>query len=376
MTFMSSPIVVQLTPPGRGAIAVVAVDGPGAVEMLDGLFHAHSGKPLVRAADDRPMAGVFGTEPGEEVVVRRRSGDAVEVHCHGGLAAVERVCDALVGRGCREIGWREWVAERHDDSITAAARLALADARTERTAAILLDQYHGALRRAIGRAGEAIDQGDTAAALSLTRALVARGRLGRHLVDPWRVVVAGHPNVGKSSLVNALVGYARAIVHPSGGTTRDLVAVETAVEGWPVQLIDTAGLREVDDAVERAGVARARQTATDAELVLVVFDQSRPWGEDESRLWRTHGDALVVHNKSDLASAAGPQRPPGMMTSALRGDGIEPLLAVIAQRLVPDAPRAGDAVPFDPAQMVRLEQATEALSHGDLATARATLAGI
>ena len=115
-------------------------------------------------------------------------------------------------------------------------------------------------------------------------ALLARERLGRHLTRPWSVVLAGRTNVGKSSLMNALAGYGRAIVHHAPGTTRDAVALATAIDGWPVELCDTAGLRAADDAVERAGIERARQRLAQADLVVLVADRSVPWSAEDQAL--------------------------------------------------------------------------------------------
>ena len=105
--------------------------------------------------------------------------------------------------------------------------------------------------------------------------------LGLHLTTPWRVVLAGAPNVGKSSLMNAIAGYQRAIVSPTPGTTRDVVTVTTAIDGWPVQLADTAGLRETQDELESAGVALADAAIGEADLVIVVSDASADSDVDE-----------------------------------------------------------------------------------------------
>ena len=165
------------------------------------------------------------------------------------------------------------------------------------------------------------------------------------------MVLAGRVNVGKSSLINALAGYGRSIVHPTPGTTRDAVTVTTAIDGWPVELCDTAGLRSGGDAVERAGIELRPRAA-------------RPGRSGDPRLRPQRGvvgggpgpaatsgpAALLVHNKCDLPPAPG-DRPAGLRTSALRGDGIEDLLAAIARRLVPDPPPPGAAVPFTAEQI-------------------------
>ena len=235
--------VIQLTPPGRGAIATLRIEGPGAVAAVEAHFRPRGGRALAAYPVDRLVVGHFGDGRGEEIVVRCCAGDAVELHCHGGMAAVAMIEEALLAAGCRTVGWRDWIAARGDDPIAAEVMLALADARTERTASILLDQHQGALRCAFNEIRQAIDHGDADAARGQIDILLGRVKLGQHLVRPWSVVLAGPVNVGKSSLINALVGYGRSIVHHVAGTTRDAVTAATAIDGWPIELCDTAGLR-------------------------------------------------------------------------------------------------------------------------------------
>jgi tRNA U34 5-carboxymethylaminomethyl modifying GTPase MnmE/TrmE len=105
-------------------------------------------------------------------------------------------------------------------------------------------------------------------------------------VDPWRVAIVGRPNVGKSSLLNAIVGFERAIVHPTPGTTRDLVTARTAVDGWPVEFIDSAGIRSGRDAIESAGIEQARQAIESSDLALVVLDRSEPLAPEDHEIIR------------------------------------------------------------------------------------------
>ena len=215
----------------------------GAIDIVQLHFRAHSGRPLASYTSDQIVVGRFGGEQGEEVVLRRCGDDAVELHCHGGRAAVAMIEETLVSAGCRAWHGRR-IRTQCDDPIAAAALTALADARTERTAAILLDQYHGALGRAMEEIRGDFDRGDAASARRRRDTLLARVKLGEHLTRPWSVVLAGRPNVGKSSLMNAWRANGRAIVHHTPGTTCDAVASSaTAIYGWPVELCDTAGLR-------------------------------------------------------------------------------------------------------------------------------------
>jgi tRNA modification GTPase len=337
--------VIQLTPPGRGAVATLRIEGPGAVEAIQTHFRARGGRPLAAYPVDRLVVGHFGPERGEEVVVRCCADDAVELHCHGGLAAVAAIEESLMTAGCRQLAWPDWAADRETDPVAAAALVALADARTERTAAILLDQYHGALSRALGDIRQAVARGDHDAAQQQIDTLLNRAPLGRHLVQPWRVVLAGRVNVGKSSLINALAGYGRSIVHPTPGTTRDAVTLTTAIDGWPVELCDTAGLRVGRDAVELAGIERARERLGQADLAILVFDRSATWSAEDQMLVNQWSDALLVHNKCDLPSASD-DRPSGLMTTALEDRGMAELLDAIGHRLVPDPPPPGAAIPI------------------------------
>ena len=344
-----SPVVVRLTPPGRGAVATVLVEGTGAREAVEANFHPQNPQ---KCTTDRPRLGRFPSEAGEEVVVRCRSDRSVALHCHGGEAAVARILDVLVHQGCRAVAWRDWIRDTHDDPIAADARIALAEARTERTAAILLDQYQGALRRALDAIEQAIKNEETPSARQQIATLLARVDLGLHLCRPWRVVLAGRTNVGKSSLINALVGYDRAIVHHTAGTTRDVVTAQTAVDGWPIELSDTAGwnhsgceLERSGGELEQAGVELAQKRLAEADLAILVFDATQPWSEIDRALMHSAASAMVVHNKSDL-SLSGARRAAGLTVSTLTGEGIGELVRGIADRLVPDPPPPGSAVPF------------------------------
>ena len=340
--------LVLLTPLGRGAVATLRVEGPGAVAVVAEHFVTRNSLSV-----DRLVFGRFGAEPAEEVVVRRESDAAVEIHCHGGLAAVRRLQQILVESGCRLVSWQDWAARHEPDPIAAAARIALAEATTPRTAAILLDQYRGSLARALQEIDASLESGDSIAARQQIDALLARGPLGLHLVRPWQVVVAGRPNVGKSSLINAIVGFGRVIVHPTPGTTRDIVAVQTVLDGWPVELSDTAGLHDTGDAIERAGIELAKRKLAAADLILLVFDRTAAWSPSDRALLESQPGALAVHNKIDLAPEAG-TRPPGHAVSALREEGIEELCRAIVGRLIPRPPSPGAAVPFTPEQLQQI----------------------
>lgn len=352
----SPTTVCMLTPQGRGAVAVIAVQGPLAEAAVDQHFLPANNRPLAAQKLQRILFGRWQHAAGEEVVVCHRAVGSVEIHCHGGIAAPEAVCSSLLAAGCAQIDWQEACATHATDPIVAAARQALARAITERTAAILMDQLRGALSSTMAEAETLATSPrtkDRARARQLLAVLLERAAVGRHLVQPWKVVVAGPPNVGKSSLLNALAGYARAIVFDQPGTTRDLVTVQIALDGWPIELTDTAGLRTTSDPLEAAGVERAESKRTTADLVLLVFDRSLPWTPSDAALVASTGRALLIHNKADLPPHPTP-RPPGLALSATTGQGLPELQTAIIQQLVPQPPSPGDAVPFEDSQQAQL----------------------
>lgn len=362
----------MLTPRARGAVASVLVDGPQAEAIAQRLFDTASGRPLGTEAIGNIIFGRWRTT-GEELVVCRRAPGRLEIHCHGGSAAVRSVVETLVSAGCQSVPWTEWLTIGAADPLTAAASIALAGATTGRTAAILLDQRAGALRTELRELERELRDGRLAQAGARLAMLRGRSRVGMHLVDPFKLVIAGPANAGKSTLANALLGYQRAIVDERPGTTRDLVTAPAAVDGWPVELVDTAGMRAAGDSVEAEGIARARARLETADLVLLVFDSSLDWDAAADELLARSPDAIIIHNKSDLVAGSRSERPPGHAMSAKTAQGLEELLVLIGQRLVPDAPRPGAAVPFLPEHYRWLKEVAEHLSAGSTATAIAVL---
>ena len=360
MTDTPAPVnwMACLTPPGVAAIASLALYGPDTWRVARALFRPH-GKTVLPDFPDagRWWYGQLG-EPGglaDQVILAVRSTRPqpyLEIHGHGGVEIPRYLQELLGQRGLSACSWQTLLAAAGEPPWKVKTREAVAYAPTFRTAAILLDQYHGAWEKAQDQILRQLRQGQTEPAASLVAELANRVPLGRHLLEPWRVVIAGAPNVGKSSLVNALAGYARSIVSPIPGATRDVVTAQIALDGWPVELTDTAGMRPEGGPLERLGMERAQEALSQADLRWWVLDGSQPpeWPEDPSIPWR------YVINKVDL--------PPGwdwtircdaIQTSAATGHGVAELGLATADWLIPHPPPPGSAVPWTREQANWLE---------------------
>jgi tRNA modification GTPase len=188
------------------------------------------------------------------------------------------------------------------------------------------------------------------------------------------VAIVGRPNVGKSSLLNALAGFARSIVFDQPGTTRDIVAAEIALRGWPVRLVDTAGLRDSNCALESAGIGLAREQIGLADCRLIVVDTSRPPEPEDFDLLAAWPNAIVVANKTDLVDVWVDRTPPGAWRiSSLTGSGVDSLAEAIAESLVPRVPDSGTPIPVTRRQVDLLQQAKAALAEGDRVAGRVAI---
>lgn len=373
-----------LTPKGRGAVASLLVED--AVELIDRhrLFAAANGKMLAEQEINRICFGHWQGRggdvetglAGEQIVVCRVSEERVELHCHGGTAAVARIFEDLAGVGVTQCEWVEMIEDggkRPANRVEIELAQALSAATTWRTAALLLDQQTGVLVNALKRLGS-VDWKQRDQAAGWLAELLEWSSLGRQLVVPPTVVLAGLPNVGKSSLLNALLGFGRAIVWDEPGTTRDVVVGHTALEGWPIRLADTAGLRATEDEIEAIGIAHARRELDSADLVVLVVDGSQGVDGDSRRLMDELSEALVVANKSDLGDVAEGELPSdALVVSALTGAGIDRLAAVIAESLVPAVPDPGTAVPVSERLIGSLERAVLAVARNDESGFRAAI---
>ncbi len=335
-------IVAVATPPGVGALALIRLSGPGARDVAGRVLKPAAGKSAPwKARFVRRVVAVdaAGAEIDDGIVVcydapRSFTGeDVVEFTGHGGVLVVQRVMEAFEAAGARAAGPGEFSQRAflngRMDLTEAEGIMDLIQARTDLALRAARRQMHGALREEVEalRAAavkltahyeawldfpeEGIDP-DTGRAMRARMIELAVGiaslletaARGRILRDGLRLVIAGAPNAGKSSILNCLLGFERAIVSPEEGTTRDTVEEMLNLGGVPVRLIDTAGLRQADQGIERMGIERTQAAMTDADLVLEVVDGTRP-PQSVRRVDAEPEKCLLVINKADLPSHPG-----------------------------------------------------------------------
>jgi tRNA modification GTPase len=439
-------IVAVATPSGRGGLGVVRLSGPTATGIAQALSgRADPFRPR-RATLARILDATGGREPSsvDQVIITLFAAphsytgeDVVEISGHGSPLLMHQIVGLAMRNGARlaepgEFTFRAYLNGRMD-LIQAEAVADLVDAVTPLQARAAMDQLEGTLTAAIGRIDVALfdlcarleasldfpDEGfhfvtreqareELARVLGETRALARQGRAGRVIREGRAVAIVGRPNAGKSSLFNALLGNARAIVTDIPGTTRDLLTEPIDIGGVPVTLVDTAGLREVNDAIEAEGVTRARDAARAASLTLAMIDGSLWPNEEDRRLasivvgsfegakMRRGEDAsdsparVVVISKTDLPRAwrlaeLGLSREHVVEVSALTGAGLDALRDRIVAELTDreelrDTPRMSNIrhVALVDEALTSLERANAALAAGateelvliDLAAAR------
>ncbi len=379
------PIAALATAPGEAAIALVRASGSDAIARAATCFSRPAalrsavGRSILWGRFIHPRTG----EEVDEVLVsvfrapRSFTGeDAVEISCHGSPAVVRRVLEALEAAGFAralpgEFSFRAF-ANGKIDLVRSEAIMELVRARTEGARKDALKRLEGGLSRRIeaaraellgllaeaelrldyaeedGAPGEGPAQAAIAGLRNRLAALCATYRAGRLYREGLCVVLAGRANAGKSSLFNLLLREERSIVSPDAGTTRDYVEAGIELGGFPVSLVDTAGLREADSAVEAAGIERSLRLLSEADLVLYLADGSDPLSPDATDMGflASRPDALPVWNKVDSPSCR--SAPEGWLSvSAATGEGLSELVAALEARLLSlaglDGGNAGDA---------------------------------
>jgi tRNA modification GTPase len=373
-------IAAIATPLGSGGLGVIRVSGPAALSVADRLFR--SSVPLSQVPSHTLHHGLLvdGEEPLDDAVAavfrgpRSYTGeDVVELSCHGSPALLRRALAACLASGARIAGPGEFTRRAflngRMDLAQAEAVAALVAARSEEVRRWSLHQLRGGLSVRIkelrGRVLDALARLEAAldfsedevpeftredivrtisALLGEVDALLSTADRGRLFREGLKAVLAGRPNTGKSSLFNALLDSDRAIVHESPGTTRDVLEESLTVEGLPVTLTDTAGLRAGTEPVEAEGVSRARKALEGADVALWVLDASKPLRPEDLRAADTVRKAIAVFNKMDLvrlgpsekadldrsARAAVPAVGRSVFVSARTGEGLDDLRKALA----------------------------------------------
>jgi tRNA modification GTPase len=360
---LKDPICAIATPPGKGAIGVVRLSGEGALEMAARAFR---GKDPRRLKGGRFTLGeVVDPATGEVIdqalllVFRAPHSytgeDLVEFQTHGSPAVLRRVMEVLVSLGARPAGRGEFTLRAYLngklDLAQAEAVLALIEAEGELARRQALRALEGALSRRIAALEEKLlgllahiqalldypeegvephrAEGVIREALAEVEGLLAQAKASRLAQKGARLALIGAPNAGKSSLLNALLGYERALVSPIPGTTRDYLEAPLELFGIPLIAVDTAGVRETEDPLERAGVERALRIAEEADLILYVADRSVPRPPPPPLPWER---VVRVATKADLPKAW--EDPAFLSVSSLTGEGMERLKEALKEALL------------------------------------------
>ena len=412
---VTDTIAAISTPPGRGGIGIVRLSGPRAAEIAAQLVrlrqpleHGRARLADVLDASENEAAGQEASRIDEALVTwfgapnSYTAEDLVEIAAHGSPVVLELLLRRALDLGARlaepgEFTQRAFLAGRLDLTQAEAVR-DLIEAQTLTQARQAASQMGGALSRRVGPAKQGLvelialleagidfaeDDVDVAPEEEIARrigeltpplkALEASFARGRIVHDGLTLAIVGRPNVGKSSLFNRLVERDRAIVTAQPGTTRDLVTERISLDGIPLELVDTAGLREGLEEAEQMGIARSRDALADAALVLVVLDATKKLNDEEFRLLEAVQDrpALVAVNKCDLAetAAAEVEGIPALRTSALTGEGI----AALRERILALATGGAAAEPGMLTSLRHHQAITTALAAlGDAAQANAS----
>ena len=390
-------IVAVATPAGHGGVAMARLSGPAAHDIA--LAMARRTRPLAPRRATRSR--LHGLEVADDALLTYFPGpasytgqDVVEVSTHGSPVVMAAVVASATGLGARAARPGEFTLRAFlngkIDLLQAEAVQALVEAVSPAQARLAVGHLEGGLSTAVAgivaALGELhlrleasldfpdegyhfIDRAGAAAAVHDLHGQVHRLAEGesqaRRLRDGFLVVVAGAPNVGKSSVFNALVGHDRAIVTPAAGTTRDLVTEHALVGNTHLQVVDTAGVRRAADVAEQEGIRRARAVTAEADLVLVVLDRSRPLGDDDRAvLDATSGQArIVVANKADLPSAWGEAgHDATLLVSAAAGSGIAALTGQLSAH-ADAATTASDLLVTNERQRAHLRDARAHLAH-------------
>ncbi len=373
-------IAAITTPLGESGIGAVRISGPGAYAVGDKIFKSKSEVPLKERRDRSIQYGTIVDENGnciDEVLALIMKGphsytaeDVLEIQCHGGREALESILQLILRSGARmanpgEFTERAFVNGRIDlaqaeavmDVIQAKSRAGLTSAvsQLEGRLSKVINKTRNELTELVTRLEVMIDYPeedlediavpDVSGALKgmqkKLQHMLEESQSGRMIRDGVMAAIAGTPNAGKSSLLNRLLQEERAIVTDVPGTTRDVLEEWITLRGIPVCLVDTAGIRETDDTVEKIGVSRARQYLDRADIILAVIDSSRPLTEEDKDILQSVAgkNVIVVLNKTDLPPVVTSKdlSPYGFLLcpiSASTGKGLDKLKDMLLQEVL------------------------------------------
>jgi tRNA modification GTPase len=377
---LDDTIVAISTPPGRGGIGVVRLSGVDALAIAAPLLRLKRQLEAGRASFGELVDPDSGERIDEVVVTYFQkphsytTDDLIEMSAHGSPVVLRHIVELAMARGARlaepgEFTMRAFLNGRIDLTQAEAVR-DLIDSQTLYQARVAAQQLEGALSKRIApikqklvelialmEAGVDFAEDDVpvlATAVILTRAAEVRDELaalaksfnyGKLVHEGLTLAIVGRPNVGKSSLFNRLVERERAIVTATPGTTRDLVSETVAIGGIPVKLVDTAGIRKALDEAESIGIRKSMEALADADMVLLVLDESQEFHpEDDELLRQVEGrTSIVVANKSDLRTGSGRTGLFVLHTSAVTGEGIEELRREILKQIGGESAAAPEA---------------------------------
>lgn len=373
---------------GEGAIGIVRLSGDEAVAIADKIYKG--AKPLSEAASHTIVYGYImdGETRVEEAMVSIMRAprtftreDVVEINCHGGLVSVNKVLKLALKHGARlaepgEFTKRAFLNGRIDLS-QAEGVMDLIRAKTDKAMNVALGQVEGRLSKKIAILRQAlletvasvevnIDYPEYDAEVVTHDLLIEKANFvereidkllgtanqGKILREGLSTVIVGRPNVGKSSLLNSLVHEEKAIVTDIAGTTRDVIEEYVNVRGVPLRLVDTAGIRETEDMVERIGVERSRQVLKEAELILLVLNYGEELSSEDEALFEAvkHLNVIVIVNKTDVEQKIDLNRVrelaegrPVVTTSLIKDEGVDELESAIASLFFEGDLESGDA---------------------------------
>ncbi|MGO4889022.1 tRNA uridine-5-carboxymethylaminomethyl(34) synthesis GTPase MnmE [Anaerobacillus sp. MEB173] len=365
------------TPMGEGAIAIVRISGDEAISIADQIYkgtqslkevpshtihYGHLVEPKTNTIVEEVMVSVLKAP---RTFTRE---DIVEINCHGGLVSVNRVLQLILTHGARlaepgEFTKRAFLNGRIDLS-QAEGVIDLIRAKTDKAMNIALGQMEGKLSKKVQKLRQALletvahvevnidypeyDAETMTLGILMEKAtyvkkeiegLLTTAAQGKILREGLSTVIIGRPNVGKSSLLNSLVHENKAIVTDIPGTTRDVIEEFVNVRGVPLRLLDTAGIRETEDIVERIGVERSRQVLKEAELILLVLNNNEPLSPEDEKLFEAVSgmETIVIINKSDKEQKIDENRVrqlakemPVVKTSLIEDQGVDDLEEAIA----------------------------------------------